>query len=321
MELDENEKEVEIKSDAIKKTGFIKGLSMTGQITRLFVYLAATIPAIICIFLAILAFIGAFQPIILPIEDGSIKIGTSIDFLIIGVIIFTGIYGIYEFLRLRRVRKIDERFPDFVRDLAESRRAGMTFTKAIMYSSRGNYGLLTPEIKKIANQISWGSSVENALRAFAKRVNTRLITRTISLIIEASRSGGNVADVLDAASKDARELKLMDGERRAGMLSYVAVIYVSMGVFLLIMLVLCKSLIPAMTGQGSEGLAGVMGKSSAITRDDITQLFFYATLFQSAGMGIVTGVFEDGKAISGVKHMFIMILITWFIFKFIVTGI
>jgi hypothetical protein len=87
------------------------------------------------------------------------------------------------------------------------------------------------------------------------------------------------------------------------------------------MVVLCKSLIPAMTGQGSEGLATAMGKSTVITRDDISMLFFYATVFQSAGMGIVTGVFEDGKMVSGVKHMFIMILITWLIFKLIVTGI
>ncbi len=325
MKLHKNKSEEstqdEDKPDAIKKTGLIKRLSMTGQINRLFVYLAASIPAIICIFFALLGFVGTIKPLVIPVEGGSIKIGTSVDFLVIAVIIFTGIYGIYEFLRLRKVRKIDERFPDFVRDLAESRRAGMTFTKAIMYSSRGNYGPLTPEIQKIANQISWGSSVDNALRAFAKRVNTKLIDRTISLIIEASRSGFNVADLLDAASKDARELKLMEGERRAGMLSYVAVIYVSMGVFLLIMIVLCKSLIPAMTGQGSEGLASAMGKSTVITRDDISQLFFYATIFQSAGMGAVTGVFEDGKIVSGIKHIFIMILITWFIFKLIVMGI
>ncbi|MGF3555139.1 MAG: type II secretion system F family protein, partial [Thermoplasmatota archaeon] len=309
MDLEDNKNEMEIESDSVKKIGLIKRLSMTGQITRFFVYLAAIVPAIICVFFAILSLVGTFKPLNISLGDEVIKIGTPIDFLIIAVIIFTGVYGIYEFLRLRRVSKIDERFPEFVRDLAESRRAGMTFTKAIMYSSKGNYGLLTPEIKKIANQISWGSSVENALRAFAKRVNTRLINRIISLIVEASKSGGNVADVLDAASKDAIELKLMERERKAGMLSYVAVIYVSMGVFLLIMVVLCKSLIPAMTGFGSEGLATSMGKSSSITKEDISQLFFYATLFQSAGMGAVTGVFEDGKVVSGVKHIFIMILI------------
>ena len=190
-----------------------------------------------------------------------------------------------------------------------------------MYSSKGNYSFLTPEIQKIARQISWGSSVENALNSFAKRVNTKLIRRTVSLIIEASRSGGNVADVLDAASKDAREIKLIEAERRAGMLSYVAVIYVGMGVFLLIMIVLCKSLLPAMITEGSAGMAATMGGSANISLSAIANLFFYATVVQTAGMGAVTGVFEQGNVLSGIKHMFIMILVTWIVFKFIVMGV
>jgi len=312
---------VEAETELDQKQGFIKRLQNTGQLTRLIVYASAAIPAVICIFFALLASVNVLQPWRIPSGDSVIILGASIDYLIIGTIIFTGVYGLYEFFHIRRVRKIDERFPDFVRDLAESRRAGMTFTKAIMYSSRGNYGVLTTEIQKIARQISWGSSVENALSAFAKRVDTKLVRRTVSLIIEASRSGGNVADVLDAASRDAREIKLIDGERRAGMLSYVAVIYVGMFVFLVIMIVLCKSLIPAMLGEGSAGLAGTMGKGTGISQTDITYLFFYATLIQTAGMGAVTGVFEEGNVVSGVKHIFIMVLITWIIFKFLVTGV
>lgn len=313
--------EPDIESDVIQQPGLIKRLSMTGQLTRLIVYVSATIPAAICLVFALISFLEMIQPVRISLEEGFILIGTPVDFLLIAIFVFTGVFGIFEFLRLRRVRKIDDRFPDFVRDLAEARRAGMTFTKAIMYSSKGNYGYLTPEIQKIARQISWGSSVENALRAFARRVNTKLIKRTVSLIIEASRSGGNVADVLDAASKDARELKLMEGERRAGMLSYVAVIYVGMGVFLLIMIVLCKSLLPSMITEGSAGVSGALGKSASISLSDINHLFFYAALVQTAGMGAVTGVFEEGNVISGVKHMFIMIFVTWLIFKFVVTGL
>lgn len=308
-------------SDVVKTPGLIKRLIFTGQLTRFIVYLLAAIPAIIFVFFALFASLGVIQPVRIPLGEGSIIIGTSVDFLLIAVFIFTGVFGIYEFLRLQRVRKIDDRFPDFVRDLAESRRAGMTFTKAIMYSSRGNYGVLTPEIQKIARQISWGSSIDNALMAFAKRVNTRLIRRTISLIIEASRSGGNVADVLNAASRDAREIKLMEKERRAGMLSYVAVIYVGMGVFLLILIVLCNNLLPAMVTTGSADVAQSMGRSSEISLSDVTHLFFYAALIQTAGMGVITGVFEQGNVISGIKHMFIMILISWLVFKFIITGI
>lgn len=313
-------------SDAVKAPGLIKRLTLTGQFTRFIVYLSAAIPAFIFIFFALLSFLKIINPIYISSGDGFIVIGTPVDFLLVAVLIFTGVYGIYEFLRLRRVRKIDDRFPDFVRDLAESRHAGMTFTKAIMYSSKGNYGILTPEIQKIARQISWGSSVDNALNAFAKRVNTKLIRRTISLIIEASRSGGNVADVLNAASKDAREIKLIESERRASMLSYVAVIYVGIGVFLLIIIVLCKSLLPNMLGETATAAAGAyhtigVGSGGGITQLAITEVFFYASLVQSFGMGIVTGVFEEGNVISGVKHVFIMMLITWFIFKLLITGI
>ena len=307
--------------ELLHKSSFIRKLSNTGQLTKLMVYVSSIVPTIICIVFALLSLIGIISPLKISSGDGQILIGTPTDFIIIALLVFSGVYGMYEFQRLRRVRKIDNRFPDFIRDLAEARRAGMTFTKAIMYSAKGDYGVLTPEIQKIARQISWGSSVENALKSFASRVNTKLINRTISLIIEASRSGGNVADVLDAATKDARELKLLESERRAGMLSYVAVIYVGMGVFLLIIIVLCKSLLPSMITEGSSGMSTAMGKPSDMSLLDVTNLFYYAALVQTGGMGIIAGVFEEGDIVSGVKHMFIMILVSWMIFKFLVTGV
>jgi len=306
----------------MEKPGFIQRMIITGQLTRTIVYLSALVPSVVFLILAVMAGFGTIK----PIQSGDFKFGTPADFVILAFLVCTGVLGIYEFLRLHRIHKIDERFPDFVRDMAESRRAGMTFTKAIMYSAKGNYGLLTPEIQKIARQISWGSSVDNALNAFAKRVNTKLIRRTISLIIEASRSGGNVADVLDAASTDARELKLIDAERRASMLSYVAVIYVGMGVFLMILIILTKSLIPSMITEGSTGVGEQLSKmgssgSGGITRQAITEVFYYGALVQSMGMGIVAGVFEDGNIIAGIKHSFIMTLICWIIFKVLVTGV
>ncbi|MCJ7570758.1 MAG: type II secretion system F family protein [Candidatus Thermoplasmatota archaeon] len=310
--MDENKENV-------SKLSKIKRMTITGELNRFIIYITIAFFVVFFIILAILS----TEPLglIKPLKFGNVILGTNIDYLVLAVIISTGIFGIYNLLRERKVRKINERFPDFIRDLAESRRAGMTFTKAIIYSSKGNYSLLTPEIQKIAQQISWGNSVEKALDSFAKRVNTKLIKRTVTLINEASRSGGNVADVLDAASNDARELKYMESERRAGMLSYVAVVYVSMVVFLMVIVILCKSLIPAMLGSGHEGLSSVMGGSGSITQYDMTLAFFTANIIQSAGMGIVTGVFEDGKIIAGVKHIFIMVFLTWFIFKFFVGGI
>jgi len=50
-------------------------------------------------------------------------------------------------------------------------------------------------------------------------------------------------------------------------------------------------------------------------------VFYKAVVMQSIGMGFVTGVFEEGNVISGVKHVFIMTLVTWLVFKLLITGI
>ncbi|MCJ2534170.1 MAG: type II secretion system F family protein, partial [Candidatus Thermoplasmatota archaeon] len=176
---------------------------------------------------------------------------------------------------------------------------------------------LTPEIQKISQQVSWGSSVSDALFAFSKRVRTKAIRRTILLIIEASKSGGNVADVLDVAAKDAREIKMLEAERKNNMASYVVVVYVGMFVFLAILLILCTSFIPAMVGEGGTGMQGVMGGGGTLASlQEITTMFFYACIIQGFGSGLVAGVFEDGTFTASVKHIFIMVFISWFTFKF-----
>ncbi len=291
----------------IPEQNIIKQMILSGNLNRLIIYTVSG--GLITVFI-LLGLLSLFNVISLGFAD-------AIDFFVFAILSGTGVYGMYEYLHYSRIRKIDAVFPDFVRDLSSSRRAGMTFTKAILFTSKGSYGLLTKEIKKIAQQISWGSSVEEALTEFSKRINTTSVRRTISLIIEASRSGGNVADVLDVAAEDALEIKQLEGERRVNMLSYVVVIYVAMLVFMAIIAILAGVFIPTITGSSAEGLATTLGGGNIIGQETIIQVFYFATLAQSMGTGLVAGIFEDGNVQSSVKHIFILVLISWFVFKFV----
>jgi archaeal flagellar protein FlaJ len=291
----------------IPQQNFLKKIIISGNLNKLIVY---TVSAVLVSMFLILGILSTFDIVTFDFAE-------STDFFVFAILSGTGIFGMYEYLHYNWVRKIDAVFPDFVRDLASSRRAGMTFTKAILFTSKGSYGLLTKEIKKIAQEISWGSSVEEALSSFAKRINTTSVKRTISLIIEASRSGGNVADVLDVAAEDALEIKQLEGERRVNMLSYVVVIYVAMLVFMAIIAILAGVFIPTITGSAAEGLATTMGGGNIVGQQTIIQLFYFATIAQSMGTGLVAGIFEDGHIQSSVKHVFILVLITWIVFKFV----
>ena len=100
------------------------------------------------------------------------------------------------------------------------------------------------------------------------------------------------------------------------MLSYVAVIYVGMGIFLMIIVVLSGMLLPQLTSTGAADMSTFSSSvSSQIKQSDVTPIYFWAAVIQSFGMGLVTGVFEEGSVIAGVKHIFIMVFLTWFVFK------
>ena len=115
-----------------KKPGFVKNLLITGQKTRFIVIISSIVVTAVFFMLAVFSLLGFLNLFLSPL-----------DFVIFALLSGTGIYGFFEYFRLRRIYKIDLVFPNFIRDIAESRRAGMTFTKAILFAAKGNYGILT----------------------------------------------------------------------------------------------------------------------------------------------------------------------------------
>ena len=65
-------------------------------------------------------------------------------------------YSLYSYSKQRRIRDIEDNFPALLRDIAESRKSGMTLPQAVYKSARIDYGALSPDVKRMANQISWG---------------------------------------------------------------------------------------------------------------------------------------------------------------------
>ena len=242
------------------------------------------------------------------------------DFFVFGILVGLGPYGWYQAREARRIEAIDQKFPEFLRDLAESQRAGMTLTEAVLTAAKGSYGMLTPEIRKMAVQIEWGVSFGDALQRFSGRVNTPLISRTVSLVIQASNAGGNVVDVLTAAADDAREIQQIVKERKQSMSIYVMIIYIAFAVFVGVIAVLNAQFIPevAKAVEKADGVSIGGLNFKAFDQEDFKTLFFHAAIIQGFGGGLVGGVMSQGKPVHGLRHSFILILIAWVLFRLVI---
>ena len=265
------------------------------------------------IVVALVLFAIAFLDAIGGIDTGFLWI----DYVALGLMAICGPYGFYTTRKHKKVKEIESRLPDFLRDVAEAGRFGMTLAEAVKVASRGRYGGLTPEIRRMAAQIDWGVPAAEAMRLFAERVDTPLTNRMMSIIIKANDAGGNVADVLTMVAHDAREVMLSEEERKISMATYTVVIYVSFVVFIATIFILNTTFLPKMEEAGrsvAEGAeaAGIENMPATIQTaviPTIQLIFIVSVVVHAFGDGILAGVLQDGRIANGMRHSFIMLVI------------
>lgn len=298
-----------------EETSFYERLSSPEEKREIAVIVTSIVGALFFLTLAAFVYAGKDPPLL----DLSQK--RWVELFSLGLLAGVGPYGFYYSRRAKRIRALEERFPDFLRDLAASRKAGLTLENGVRIAARGEYGALTPDIQKMADQLSWNVPFEEALTRFRDRVGTPLVMRACSLINEAGRSGGNVTDVLEAAAIDAREIKSLENERRLTMSLYTVVVYIAFFVFLAVAAVLYGQFVPEVlkttqavsTQQGAPG-AGLRFGAEGLGLADYRTFFFLASIMQGLGNGILAGQMESGKPLFGLRHSFVMVLVTLLLF-------
>jgi len=284
-----------------------------GKDRNILILLVISISISILLFLiGILGLIG-----IISLFDGFL---TSVDFIVFGLLCSIGPIGFYNHLKAKRKREIEDHLPDFLREISSSTSSGMTVFDAINSAANGDHGKLTPELKEMAAQLSWGISVNEALTNFARRINTRSVKRIVVTINKALEIGGNTSAVFDAAAREIDQTKLVEQQRKSEMSLYSIVIFISFFVFLAVILIINTTIIAAFLDLESKvPKGGVIGQSNLqIAKIDTFALkntFFAFILVQSIGGGLLGGFMMDGKLSSGVRFGFVLVLISFFVFK------
>ncbi len=246
---------------------------------------------------------------------------TPLDLLVVSLLAFIGPYGFFENYRYQQVRALEEKLPEFLRDVAESGKFGMTLAASIRSAAKGRYGDLTPEIKRMAAQIGWGISATEALKLFSERVQTPLVKRTCGIIIKAASAGGNVADILSLVSNDIKENQLERAEKELNMTAYMVVIYVAFFVFLATVLILNAVFIPQIQNAGGKAAGSEGELSSGVTTvnaqliPEVRFIYLASALIHGLGDGVTAGMLENGQLANGMRHSFIMVFIAYIMLR------
>ncbi len=264
-------------------------------------------------------FIGMILGLISIIVGFALFNGTQFFFLFVGIGFIVGLSPfVFTIMHENRVaNEKEEMFLEFSRNLVESVKTGTPISKSIINLKNKAYGELSPHVKKLANQITMGIPLNNALQVFSKDINNKTVSRAITLIGQAERAGGEIGEILEAVAEAVTLSDKLKKERKSAISTLVVQGYIIFFVFLVIILVMQFQILPMVSGvssMGDLGIAGIGGGSGGeISQEEMSNAFLYLLLIQGFFTGLTVGKLSEGTVKAGVKHSFALMLIAFVI--------
>lgn len=244
--------------------------------------------------------------------------GQNLFFFILwfGILIGVSPFVFTTIQKTRAAGEKEEMFLEFTRNLVESVKTGTPISKSIVNMKKKPFGVLSKHVEKLANQISLGIPLRTALQTFSDDINNATVSRTITLIGQAERAGGNIGEILESVAKAVSMADKLKKERKATISTLVVQGYIIFFVFMIIVLVMQFYIIPMISGianTGGLGIGGVTTGTGNIEAADVSKAFLYLLIIQGIFSGLTIGKLSEGNVKGGIKHSFALVVLSFLI--------
>jgi len=244
---------------------------------------------------------------------------------IFAVLIMVLPLAVLQLKEVQRKENIDRNLPLFLLALVSSVQSGSNLIRAIEHSAERNMGSLTPQLKNLKANISWGMPIDDAFENFAQRTGTRMARRVIVLLEMAIKIGGDVTDNLEMIQKHVTELQNIEKERKSSLQPYTYTIYIAFIVFIAITVILSSQFFTEIENVQSllqnsldtDSNAGIFSSLANLDISELNSILFNMAIVEAVFGGLAAGKIGSGSYVSGVKHIVIMIVIAIIAFSLI----
>lgn len=282
--------------------------------------------------------IGFISMITIEIIFYKLKLNSSSDLMtllvtapIVFVVSFIIIYGIIilslTFIANKRTREIEKSLPSFLELASNNISAGMSIDKALWFAVRPNFGILAKEIEIVAKKVMNGYDLSSALKEFSNKYNSKLLRRSILLLIEGLNAGGEIGGLLNKISENITQTNILKKEVSASVTSYVIFILfasiiispllfgLSTGIMKMIKTILTKMISSNSPSVGRSAMSFKMPSATNITSQNDFMIFSMITLaISSFFTALIISNMKKGNSQDTIKLFPTYLIITYLLF-------
>jgi archaeal flagellar protein FlaJ len=265
----------------------------------------------IVLFLLLTNFMGSTQ---LPLFTQLQAIGVDLPVAIsLSLFVVTAPAAIVHMRSQRKRNSMENGVNNFLRDLTEVRKTGLSPEKCIESLSKRDYGTFSPELRKISSDISWGIPIKQVMMDFLKRTKSWMVQIVMFLLVETIDVGGGTIGMIEALSRFNNLTQEVEKEKKMSTRPYVFMPYLA-AILLVATTVMMTSFT---TGFGISQIAPSPTSGASNPAAAMTSVFVTSAIFHSFLIGIVAGKISDESIASGFKHSAILVIIAMLAAKLI----
>ncbi len=242
-------------------------------------------------------------------------------FMIILILLWIFIFVWYEIKVYRRTKELEEVLSDFLQIAASNIRSGMPIDRALWYSVKPRFGVLAKEIEEVAKQVMSGEELTDALMEFSQKYDSLILKRSIALIVEGIKAGGELGDLLNKVALNIKDGQIMKKEMAANVTTYV--IFISFATVLAapFLFALSYNLVWVIqsimgnidiTGTGIGGFS--IGNGKAVDLGDFRKFAILSLSSTSIMSSIIISTIKRGSAKESYRYIPLFIITTLLIF-------
>jgi flagellar protein FlaJ len=199
----------------------------------------------------------------------------------------------------RKKLSMEQGISNFLRDLTEVRKTGLSPEKCIESLSERDYGEFTKELKRISSEISWGIPVRKVIMNFVKRTRSWVTQIVMFLLVETIDVGGGTISMIESLTRFNSLTQEVEKQKKMAVRPYVMIPY-----FSAILLVATTIMTLSFTSATLEA-----AESQTMDVTAMTTIFTASTIMHSYLIGLVAGKISEESVAAGFKHSAILVIL------------
>src|SRR5581483_1151960 len=213
----------------------------------------------------------------------------------------------------KNMKGMESELPSYLRDIAESRKSGLSPEKCIIYASeRLRNPTFQGIVKSFANQLEWGVPLRKIYENLASSVKSFSALIHFRILIEAIESGGGYTTSLEILAQSSESSYNTEREKESMLKPYFIIAFMVTAMSSITTLMVAQTFVDINKGISVPGADQTSTSTPPISKEELTstQMFAIGMAAQSWMTGFLVGKISSGSFVTGFRYSIMLLAIS-----------